>query len=172
MESPTPDTGRLFTELYNVTVCRPVTQTKTFKVCEMVQETKSREVNYTVCRVGVNDHEIIGPESDCSPAFFCAVHLPGSVRHFLFQLAIFVFQSLIRVFHPPIDPVIPLCLVLHVRDTSCEVANFRTPPARLEDGGRVEDDQRGNDDGQNQPADVSPAVAQLPIHRLLRSTWC
>ena len=34
---------------YNVTVCKPVTQTKTFKVQEMVRETKSRDVNYTVC---------------------------------------------------------------------------------------------------------------------------
>jgi hypothetical protein len=34
---------------YNVTVCKPVTQTKTFRVQEMVQEQKTREVNFTVC---------------------------------------------------------------------------------------------------------------------------
>ncbi|QDU25129.1 hypothetical protein ETAA8_01900 [Anatilimnocola aggregata] len=31
---------------YNVTVCKPETQTKTFKVCEMVREDKTREVQF------------------------------------------------------------------------------------------------------------------------------
>jgi len=35
---------------YNVNVCKPVAQTKTFKVCEMVRENKTREVSYTECQ--------------------------------------------------------------------------------------------------------------------------
>jgi hypothetical protein len=34
---------------YNVNVCKPVTEAKTFKVCEMVREEKTREVQFVLC---------------------------------------------------------------------------------------------------------------------------